>query len=152
MIERFLREIRGEGLVPRPGIAPADADSVESRFGVRLPGDLRRFYVRAEGMQPGDWALRTFVRILPLDELRPVRECFPLRGAAAEGPAEGLVFADRALSAEFYAIEPETARSPGGAVRLVGPGARIVAGSFCDFLRLALDDALDDVAQDGGVR
>lgn len=138
---RFRRALRSENLEIRAGLSSSRIREFESRFKVHLPPDMRRFYRRVDGMASSEWGFGSFMRILPLGEVRPVYQEF----ADAEDPQDAqpraaFVIGDQSIGAYFYAIDLVVPRNP---VYMVLRQPMRVATGFSEFVVKVMADSRD---------
>lgn len=98
----------------------------ESRYGVRLPDDLSRYFLSLDGMEDGCYD-DEFIRFWRLEELRPAADVW--------GPStpDYFVLADWSIDAHAYAIRLGSDERHPVAI-LGGKELTQVAESFTDFL------------------
>ena len=118
-----------------PPATEAELVAFETRYGVRLPSDLRSYFAELGGMDPR--AVPAYDRqgfaIWPLTEVRP-----------AESGSRMFVFADYLNWSWAYAIELDVTADRPHPIALLGAARpqQPVADSFTAFVDLYLSDAL----------
>src|SRR5690349_8469684 len=107
--------LRGYG--PRPGAAETEIAAFESRYSVRLPDDLREYFLQVIGTAEYPDDLLTIFR--PLGDVTPISE------SLAQGHmARYFVIADQMISAPDFAIALG-APYPPHVVRSWGAGSKL---------------------------
>ena len=75
-IARMVEHWRSSGVKLRPPATEAGIVAFEQRFGVRLPLDMRHYFLLTDGMDYGAWDNNNF-SFWELERLRPLAEQLP---------------------------------------------------------------------------
>lgn len=122
----------------RRPVDPRTIDDLESRFGVRLPTDVRAFYSRMDGTDMMD-AAHGLITLWPLNRWSRLDD--EVSQHAREVPGDAIVFADHSAWCWAYAAEFD-AESERMVVSIVGAGPGIpIAETFTEFLELIVTDS-----------
>lgn len=146
-IARLLDHWERRGIRRAPPSAPADLTRFESRFAVRLPGDLREYFLVAGGMDlaatnaPDDAGFSLW----PLPDLTPAAQGLSARGVVGVSLSglDGLfLFADYLGFSWAYAIDLQNTADRPNPVVLLGRETPVpIADSFSHFVDFYLADA-----------
>ena len=127
---------------PLPGVALADLDAFERAHDLRLPADLRAYFLATNGT--GDTMDLDYFRFWPLREVRPVRRAWAQGPTTRDPYADCLVFADYCIECWLYAVRVGNDPARAGPVfRVTGaasPPDEQLAGSFLEFIEKYLAD------------
>jgi hypothetical protein len=141
--ERLRTYWSARGVKLPTGVPAGRLDEFESQYGVRLPDDLRVYFLAIDGMGPEDlnppfgWEDDLF-RFFPLDEVEPATERYhPDRFLTEQ--ASYFVFADHSISLPTFAIRLSPVPKGGNVILAIFSDRREyrvsrVAGSFSDFV------------------
>ena len=129
---------REAGLAFNPGVSRKELDGFEKCFKTKLKPDMRAYFLRVNGMEPGEMDPQCHIRFWPLEEVKPVQE--EVDAPWREQYMDYYLFADYLLWSHGYAIDLNPA-SQGAIVMFGGQTPRPVAESFSDFVRLYLDNS-----------
>ncbi len=135
---------RRSSIAIRRGVTHEQIAMFEAEYGVRLPLDVRNYFLAADGT--GNEMDEGFYRFWPLSELKPVADLlisehhtYPDRFAYPDC----FVFADHCVSCWWYAVRlTRDASQPAPVFRVTGdtePGEEM-APSFCDFMERYADN------------
>ena len=123
----------------RPPVDPVALADFEFRWGIKLPADVRAFYLRMDGtdMMDADHGLITLWPLARWSHLD--HDEAPQYPVVA--PADGIVFADHSLWCWAYAAQFESG-SERMTVHIVGHGTGVpIAETFTEFLELIVTDS-----------
>lgn len=133
---------REHGVDIRPGVAPAEIQAFEERFGVVLPADLRRYFLFVDGMNDGDWD-DLMNRFWPLAELKPVSEELEDVNPDRWAYPGCFAFADHCIWCFGWAVRLDNCpREVSGPIYLVtgsDPPGTEIARSFSEFMEMYLE-------------
>jgi hypothetical protein len=125
------------------GVPAARLEEFESRYGVRLPSDLRDYFLATDGMGPEDLnppfgGEDDLFRFFPLHQVEPATERFRPNLFLAD-QSSYFTFADHSISLPTFAIRLTREATWGHVVLAIFSDRREyrvsrVAGSFCDFV------------------
>jgi hypothetical protein len=135
LVARFCRGLKVNGATVRAGVSEARVCTFEERNQVALPADMRSFYLGVDGMDD-EFPFESFVRVLSLDEVAPVKHEFP-----GYRPPDAFLIGDACIGSYFYAIDVSGAAGPAGSVYVAGSPPRLVADSFGEFIDEVLTDS-----------
>ncbi|HEX8905448.1 MAG TPA: TonB family protein [Longimicrobiaceae bacterium] len=141
LLDAVRRRWTAEGVAPATPASAGDVAAFETRYGVRLPGDVRAYLLALNGAEDGKLGAMDdrFLSFWNLAELRPLPEEAP-GFANFPGAASCFAFADHLAWSHAYALRlsgDENASAPVSV--LYGPGAVIeTAPSFRAFLEAYL--------------
>ena len=130
----FREHLLSRGYGPRPGASEMEIAAFESRHSVRLPDDLREYFLEVNGTADYPDDLLTIFR--PLEDVSPISE------SLVEGQTvRYFVIADQMISAPDFAIALGSSPAPyvvrcWSACRKLEP----VSDSFSTFVRLFMED------------
>jgi len=96
---------------------------------------MRAFYLAVDGMDD-DCPFESFIRILPVGEVKPVGDEYP-----EDRPLDAFIIGDWSLAAHFYAIDLLGTAGRPGAVYLAHDPALRVASTFASFVHRVLCDS-----------
>lgn len=130
-----------EGIAPGPPATPAELEAFEARHGVRLPDDVREWFLTLNGVEHGKNGPMDslYVTFWHLSQVRPVPDELPER--RFPGADRHLVFADFLLWSDAYALRlPDLPGAPTPVVVLgMSDPPLQVASSLTEFLRAWLE-------------
>jgi hypothetical protein len=125
-VERVLERWRDHGISFLPGVDESELASLEERYGVRLPDDMRAFYRATNGTHGPQNSSGTDERDI---EFWPVEDIKPL----ARQQPKVLDFADYMFAEHTFGIDlDETSKNFG----TVYGGGYIMARSFSEFMEI----------------
>ncbi len=142
-VEQLVEHWTEQGLPLAKGVPDADIESLESRYALTIPTDLRDYFKSVNGhVQRGgvDTDAEGFA-FWPLERLQPLPVVCAVNNIAVppvEGPERYFVFADYLQWSWAYAIRFGTTDNP---VIFVGAVGGQVATSFAEFVRLDIEDS-----------
>ncbi len=147
-LDRAIASMRADAdLELRRPATDAAIEAFESRYGVRLPADMRAFYTTAGGMERGYCWSDAPMAIWSLDEIEPVEAYLgrPVEPAAGcpmtrDDADAWFCFADHLLECVTYAIRLDADATASTPVVDAHEPRGTVAASFTDFLRRCLDE------------
>jgi hypothetical protein len=151
LIDRLRGYWMQKGIKIRPGVSLQQIESFESRYLVRLPPDLRRYFDTVDGMEEGETDTDMF-SFLPLKAVRAIPEELAHFGGIPDyreiirslaDPHRWFVIVDYLITSAVYAIRL-SAVPENTPVLWIGSGKhhRIVAPSFSGFLEAYLANPL----------
>jgi hypothetical protein len=135
LVTEFCRRLLEEGGAVRAGVPEARLRIFEQLNHVTLPADMRIFYLGTDGMEY-EFPFESFVRVLPIDEVVPVKREFP-----GHQPEDAFLIGDAMISAHFYAIDVAGTAGAAGSVYLADPQPLRVTRSFAEFVEEVLSDS-----------
>jgi hypothetical protein len=118
-----------------PPSAPDDIATLELRYGVCVPDDLRRYFVVLNGGDHGaDGTIdNEMITFWNLSQFRPASEEFP--ELSFPDASRWFIFADYMIASHFYAIRLSSSRSDATPVAVLYDNSPvIVADSFSSFV------------------
>lgn len=143
-VDQLIAHWTAQQLALSEGVTEANIRSFESRYTVRLPGDVRDYFARVNGhvQRGGVDADREGFAFWPLERVEPLPSVcaqFRVPIPLVESPEFYFVFADYLQWSWAYAINLGSTNST---VIFVGAtDGKVVAGSFADFVRLYVEDS-----------
>jgi hypothetical protein len=142
-VEQLMAHWTAQGLPLASGASEAEIRSFESRCGFELPGDLRIYFRRVNGLvQRGGFDVdEDGFAFWPLEDVQPLLTvCTKYQQPVppVPDPQAYFVFADYLQWSWAYAIRLGTSGNP---VIFVGAEGPVVANSFTEFVALYVQDA-----------
>ena len=129
LIAKMIERWQSQSIPISPGVNQSELAVFESRYGVRLPADMREFFTTINGM--GDFFDEEyFFRFWPLDQMRSVDEYQADIIAAVPASKGYYVFFDHSIEIFLYAIRLSESAAAPTPVAIVYPGARDFTPSF----------------------
>jgi hypothetical protein len=136
LVERLVSVWTSQGISLRQGVRSEDIQQFERKWRIRMPRKLTTYFLRVDGMAPGEYD-EQMIRFWPLSELKPAVP--ELRAIDVALYADEFLFADHSIWAHVYVINLGSLTY--GRVAIGGGGFPIpVAKSFGDFLERYLND------------
>jgi CDP-diacylglycerol--glycerol-3-phosphate 3-phosphatidyltransferase len=115
-------------------------ESVERRYGVRLPADVKRNYLIMNGAET--YTDASWMRFWPIEEWRPACTEFPNDHVASSLPEQMLICADYAIECVYYVIDLNNKSSTFGYVFGLGSThSAIAAKTFSEFVMRVIQDS-----------
>jgi SMI1 / KNR4 family (SUKH-1) len=154
LIDKLKAQWSLRGIKTRHGVSLETIEAFESRYRVRLPDDLREYFIGVDGMEPGEMDADMFA-FLPLAAVKSVPEELADFAGVPDytetvrilpDPQHWFVIVDYLVRSAVFAIR--LSDDPGSTpVVWIGDGRRhrLVAPSFSTFLEAYLADP-DDLA------
>ncbi|MES1213430.1 MAG: SMI1/KNR4 family protein [Singulisphaera sp.] len=151
LIETLRNRWTQQGLTLRPGLTVQQIGSFENRYKIKLPEDLRQFYLAVDGMEEGQ-ADDDFFSFLRLQAVKTIPEELArfsgipdyteITSTLAE-PERWFVIVEYMIFSAAYAISL-SARAEENAVLCIldGKQHRVVAPSFVGFVREYLENPM----------
>lgn len=140
-LEQLLRRLSSEHVFApsNPVEAARDLEEFENRFGIRLPRDLRSFYVKYQSADLFDGNFR----LVPLQEIVPAGRA--LLGADDELPASWFAFCDHGGNGDWIGIDLLHASAQFPVLDLDHDDVQyaVIALSFAEFLNDVLSNGAD---------
>lgn len=134
LVDVFRGHLHSSGYGPQPGASEIEIGAFESRHSVRLPDDLREYFLQVNGT--ADYPDELLTRFRPLVEVKPISE------SLAEGQtARYFVIADQMISAPDFAIALGNSPAP-SVIRCWSTCRKLepVSDSFSTFVRLLMEN------------
>jgi hypothetical protein len=150
LLHRLMGYWMQQGLRIRTGVSFQEIDSFESRYRVRLPADLRSYYVTIDGMEEGETDPNVFW-FLPLKAVKSIPEELAHFGGIPDyrditrslaDPHRWFVIVDYLITSAVYAIRLSATDESTPVLWISGSRHRIVAPSFSGFLEAYLENPL----------
>ena len=128
--------LHSRGYGPQPGATGIEIAAFESRHSVRMPADLREFFLRVNGTT--EFADFLLTRFWPLEEVSPI-----IPSTSAGQSIRYFVFADQMIFAPDFAISLDDPSAK--VVRYWDGFSRIepVCSSFAEFVEIFMRDPWD---------
>jgi hypothetical protein len=104
LLQRAIEVWKEENIPIPPGVEPEVIAKFETRYGVKLPADLREFYLAVNGMGD-DYDEKGFFRFWPIEQVTPIAEYAPEVVATHPESAEYFCFFDHSIDLFMYAIQ-----------------------------------------------
>jgi hypothetical protein len=129
-IKRLIARWTAHGIACPPGLSPSEICAFESRHNVRLPDDLRLYFLSVDGMGEKGTYDEDFFSFWQLSDVISIAEMLPDRCVRFGDAHRYFIFADHSINL------------PGYAIRLSSDPADVnpVASVFFDFGALEVED------------
>ena len=127
---------------PLPGVDPGAIVAFEQRFHVRLPADVRQYFLTTNGT--GDFLDPALFSFWPLQRVKPLHEAWANVGRGRAAYPGCFVFADHSVRGSIYAVRfGENGQRSGPVFRVTeasNPSGEQVAPSFVEFVEQYLEE------------
>ena len=127
---------------PLPGVDAAAIAAFERRFGVRLPADVRKYFLTTNGT--GDFMDGAFFSFWPLQRVKPLHEMWMSVGPVRAAYPGCFVFADHSVRRCEFAVRLGDSPQRAGPVFRISessnPSGEQVAPSFVDFMERYMEE------------
>jgi len=139
-VRRLVELWRNAEVAIRPGVSPSAIQAFEKRYGVRLPNDLRDYFLTVDGMDaeldPG------FNRFWPLEMVKPASEELADVNPDRWSYPNCYVIVDHLIWSFGWAIKLDGTADSGQVVQVTGgtTSKGIIASSFTAFLEMYLEN------------
>jgi hypothetical protein len=124
-----------QGLIPPKGVSEERLHDFESRYGVRLPPDLRDYFLTVNGMWSREEWDDDFFTFWPLDDVVPASSEFT--EDFMEDASSFFVFADHFFGAPYFAVKLTASGTSGAVIAVFADNRQYdtfpTATSFEDF-------------------
>lgn len=118
------------------GVSEAAISSIEAKYGVVVPDDLRDYFLCVDGMPP-DVVDDAMIRFWMLDEIKPLPQGAPAYSDSTyiQNPESLFLFADYSIWAHAYAIRLTKKPTESNEVFIIGRDSPILlCKSFSEFV------------------
>lgn len=123
LLQRLTNFWREAGLMIRAGVNPTEIQTFESKYRVRLPDDLREYFLTIDGME--DDLDAGFNRFWPLEMVKPVHEELTDINPDRWAYPGCFLFADHCIWCFAWAVELRNESS-----KLSGPVFQVTGGDY----------------------
>ena len=131
-----------QGVLPVAGVSKQDVLSFEAKFGVKMPADMREYFLTTNGLESDAIEGGGWFRFWPLEDLKPldteIRYIDQVRYSHLKNPSSYFCFADFMIKSEVFSIQmlpSEQLRNP-----VLGFNGSLRADCFTHFIEQYIRD------------
>jgi hypothetical protein len=121
LLRKMIARWRKDQVKVPKGVSESNVAAFETQWGVKLPADMREYFLTVDGMGNRAEMDEAMFGFWPLEEVRPVEMCYPHVTQSIPHAAGYFIFCDYSIELFVYAIRLSRDENPSTPIAMIYP-------------------------------